>query len=58
MVGQAQAEALQLVFAYQPKPPFNSGAPEQANPEVLAQINGMLVAQKGGLVDYTAQKRV
>ncbi len=34
--GQDLAERIQLSLEYQPNPPFNSGSPETARPEILA----------------------
>ena len=34
--GRAAAEAIQLYMQYAPEPPFNSGTPETAPPEILA----------------------
>ena len=36
MRGQAEAERIQLRTAYAPEPPFNSGTPETAPPDVLS----------------------
>jgi cyclohexyl-isocyanide hydratase len=36
MVDQKTAEAIQLRLEYNPAPPFNSGSPDTATPEVLA----------------------
>jgi cyclohexyl-isocyanide hydratase len=38
MVDQKTAEAIQLRLEYNPAPPFNSGSPETAPPEVLALL--------------------
>src|SRR3954449_8666442 len=38
MVDRKTAEAIQLRLEYNPAPPFNSGSPETAPPEVLAVI--------------------
>jgi cyclohexyl-isocyanide hydratase len=35
--GEAIAQAIQLDMAYAPEPPFNSGTPESAPPEILEQ---------------------
>ena len=34
--GRAAAESIQLYMQYAPEPPFNSGTPETAPPEILA----------------------
>jgi cyclohexyl-isocyanide hydratase len=38
MVDQATAEMIQLRLEYDPAPPFDSGSPEKASPEVLARL--------------------
>ncbi len=35
--GEAAAKAIQLYMVYAPEPPFNSGTPETAPPEILAE---------------------
>ena len=42
MVDRKTAEAIQLRLEYNPAPPFNSGSPETAPPEVLAVIKDRL----------------
>jgi transcriptional regulator GlxA family with amidase domain len=36
--GADVAEALQLGLEYDPKPPFDSGSPQSARPEILARV--------------------
>jgi cyclohexyl-isocyanide hydratase len=38
LVGQAAAEAIQLVLEYAPAPPFRAGTPDEAPPAVLARV--------------------
>lgn len=38
LAGPTVAQAIQLVLEYAPKPPFESGRPELASPEVLAMV--------------------
>jgi putative intracellular protease/amidase len=38
IAGEAYAQAVQLGLEYAPAPPFNSGRPELASPEVLAEV--------------------
>jgi cyclohexyl-isocyanide hydratase len=38
MVDRKTAEAIQLGIEYNPAPPFNSGSPDTASPEVLALV--------------------
>ena len=42
LAGQDYAEAMQLSLEYAPAPPFNSGRPELARPEVLALVKARL----------------
>lgn len=42
MAGQDYAESIQLGLEYAPAPPFNSGRPELARPEVLASIRARM----------------
>ena len=44
LAGQDYAEGIQLGLEYAPAPPFNSGRPELARPEVLAQVNARMAA--------------
>jgi cyclohexyl-isocyanide hydratase len=39
LVGAINAQAIQLEMEYAPQPPFNSGSPETAPPEVIAAFN-------------------
>jgi cyclohexyl-isocyanide hydratase len=40
--GDEAAQAIQLLTAYAPEPPFNSGTPETAPPAILEQVTGSL----------------
>ena len=42
LAGPAYAQATQLSLEYAPAPPFNSGRPELASPEVLANVKARL----------------
>jgi transcriptional regulator GlxA family with amidase domain len=42
VAGERFAQALQLGLEYAPRPPFNSGTPDRASPEVLAFINARM----------------
>lgn len=42
LVGQAQAEAIQLALEYAPAPPFRAGIPDEAPPAVLAAVKESL----------------
>jgi len=36
LAGEQVAKAIQLMMEYDPKPPFDSGSPEKAGPELVA----------------------
>ena len=42
LAGQDYAEAVQLGLEYAPAPPFNSGRPELARPEILAEMKARM----------------
>jgi putative intracellular protease/amidase len=44
LAGRDYAEAIQLGLEYAPAPPFNSGRPELARPEVLAAVKARMAA--------------
>jgi cyclohexyl-isocyanide hydratase len=44
MVDRQTAEAIQLRLEYNPAPPFNSGSPDTAPPEVLARLQQRVAA--------------
>jgi cyclohexyl-isocyanide hydratase len=44
LVDQRTAEAIQLRLEYNPAPPFNSGSPESASPEILALMKERIAA--------------
>ena len=46
IAGRAAAEAIQLAIEYDPRPPFASGAPEAADPAVLARVLGQAEARQ------------
>jgi cyclohexyl-isocyanide hydratase len=46
LAGQAEAETVQLSLEYAPAPPFHSGTPAEATPEVLAQAKKRLGASR------------
>jgi cyclohexyl-isocyanide hydratase len=46
IAGRAVAEAIQLAIEYAPSPPFASGAPEAADPAVLARVLGQAEARQ------------
>lgn len=54
LAGDDLAQAVQLGYEYDPRPPFQSGTPELAPPAVTAQVNGLfepfLAAARDALV--------
>lgn len=48
LAGEAYAESVQLGLEYAPAPPFQSGRPEQARPEVLAQVKAVMAQARAG----------
>lgn len=54
LAGPAMAQGLQLALEYAPAPPFDSGRPETAPPEVL---EAALTAMKSGSAERLAQAR-
>jgi putative intracellular protease/amidase len=44
LAGDSYAQAVQLGLEYAPQPPFNSGRPELAPPEVLAEVRARMAA--------------
>ena len=38
LAGDAEAERIQLAIEYDPRPPYQSGSPATARPEVVAQM--------------------
>lgn len=55
LAGEAFAKTLQLSLEYAPAPPFQSGRPELASPEILAAARGFLDGGKQARAD-AAQK--
>jgi transcriptional regulator GlxA family with amidase domain len=43
--GEETARAVQLMLEYDPRPPFDSGSPEKADPELLAKVGALLSGQ-------------
>ena len=52
LAGDEVAQTLQLVFEYDPRPPFDCGSPEKAGPERVARVRA---AQQQRLEDAEAQ---
>jgi transcriptional regulator GlxA family with amidase domain len=47
IAGDDYAQGLQLALEYAPAPPFDSGRPELASPEVLARVQAIYAASRG-----------
>ena len=47
LAGDTLAQSLQLGLEYSPAPPFNSGTPETAPPEILAAVTAMMAGAMG-----------
>jgi transcriptional regulator GlxA family with amidase domain len=45
--GRAMAEAIQLGIEYDPQPPFDSGAPWKADPEIVELVTAVMAAADG-----------
>src|SRR3954449_7750029 len=60
MVDRTTAEAVQLRLEYNPAPPFNSGSPDTAPPEILARIRERIApfAQRRGEAVQRAAARL
>jgi hypothetical protein len=48
LAGPQMAQAIQLGLEYAPAPPFDSGRPETASPEVLGFVKGRMDAMSAG----------
>jgi len=46
LLGEAQAQAVQLAHEYAPEPPFRAGTPETAPPAVLAAVKERLASTR------------
>ena len=46
VIGPPAAQSIQLLFEYRPQPPFDSGSPKNAAPEVLSPVSGMIDSRK------------
>lgn len=44
--GAPTAEAIQLALEYDPRPPFDSGSPDKADPEMVAAVRTRLTADR------------
>jgi len=59
MVDRPTAEAIQLRLEYNPAPPFNSGSPDTAPPEVLASMKDRIAQnqiRRGEMIERAAAK--
>lgn len=55
LAGRDYAEGTQLGLEYAPAPPFNSGRPELARPEVLAAVKARMAAAVDSRADAAAE---
>jgi cyclohexyl-isocyanide hydratase len=44
LAGEAVARQIQLAIEYDPAPPFNSGSPEKADPQIVASVRAAFAA--------------
>ncbi|MGA7072489.1 DJ-1/PfpI family protein [Bradyrhizobium sp.] len=60
MVDRQTAEAIQLRIEYNPAPPFTSGSPDTAPPEILARMNQRIAAgrERRGAANQRAAARL
>jgi transcriptional regulator GlxA family with amidase domain len=47
MFGDEAAQAVQLGIEYDPQPPFDSGAPEKADPQIVEAVRQTMAAEAG-----------
>lgn len=45
--GEEAARAVQLMLEYDPRPPFDSGSPDKAGPELMAKVGQLLSPRSG-----------
>jgi transcriptional regulator GlxA family with amidase domain len=61
IAGVDYAQAVQLSLEYAPEPPFDSGRPERARPEIVAAVQRRMTAmaaERVGAVDRAARLMV
>ena len=51
LAGEQAARAIQLQLEYDPEPPFDSGTPERATPELMELVLGRLAQYKSGYAE-------
>ncbi|MGE0769447.1 MAG: DJ-1/PfpI family protein [Hyphomicrobiaceae bacterium] len=51
LIDRPTAEGIQLGIEYNPAPPFNSGSPETADPEVLAALRAKMAPSQARRID-------
>jgi cyclohexyl-isocyanide hydratase len=57
LLGQAEAETVQLILEYAPAPPFRSGTPAEASPQVLARAKQRLATSRAVREEIMARLR-
>ena len=55
--GEAVAQATQLAMEYDPQPPFQTGSPENAGPELIDTVYGMLQGSRSDCVEAIRRVR-
>lgn len=56
VVSEQAAHAMQLIFEYRPEPPYNSGGPETAPPQVVQAVEGIISTVAGDLQEFARKK--
>lgn len=57
--GEAVARSIQLMIQYAPEPPFDSGSPHTASPEIVAAVrdrNAALIARRDATAQFFARR--
>lgn len=57
VVAPPVAQAMQLIFEYRPQPPFDSGSPASASPEIFGMVNAQIAEQSSTLFEFIEKKR-
>jgi nucleoside transporter len=55
--GEVAAKATQLAMEYDPQPPFQTGSPERAGPDLVTVVHGMLQASPENCVEAVRRVR-
>lgn len=57
LVSTERAQAMQLLFEYRPQPPFDSGSPETAPPEVLEGVTRLVQEASPRMLEFVTRER-